>query len=168
MKDVVEDFKQAIEAEARYLLSISERQSEARRAPGSWSPKEIVGHLIDSAANNHGRFVGAQFRDDLVFEGYAQGEWVAAQGYADEPWVQLVDLWRLYNLHLLHAVSRIPAGELSRPRHPHSLHLIAWRLVDEGEPATLEYLIRDYVAHLKHHVGQIRQTCAPPPAELRY
>ncbi len=134
---------------------MTEEEAGVRRAAGAWSAKETVGHLIDSAANNHQRFVRGQFGDDLVFHGYAQDEWIAAQHYQDAPWARLVELWRLYNLHLLHVVSRIPAEVLERPRRPHSLDKIAFRLVDESEVATLEYLIRDYVEHLKHHLKQI-------------
>ena len=155
MKDALEDFRRTVEGAAESLLGMTEEQSERRSAPGKWSAKEVVGHLIDSAANNHQRFVRAQFQDDLVFPGYAQEEWNAAQHYQEESWPRLVELWRLYNLHLLRVVSHIKEEELRRPRHPHTLHRIAWKLVAEDEPATLEYLIRDYVEHLKHHLGQI-------------
>jgi hypothetical protein len=155
MKDALEDFRRTVEGAADALLALTDAQSERRPAPGKWSAKEVVGHLIDSAANNHQRFVRAQFQDDLVFPGYAQEEWNAAQHYREEPWPRLVELWRLYNLHLLRVVSHIKEEELRRPRHPHTLHRIAWKLVPEGEPATLEYLIRDYIEHLKHHLGQI-------------
>jgi len=155
MKDALEDFRRTVEEAAARLCAMGEAGAGARRGPGAWSNKETLGHLIDSAANNHQRFVRAQFQEDLSFPGYAQEEWVAAQHYGEAPWPQLVELWRLYNLHLLHVVSRIPAETLRRPRHPHTLHKIAWRLVDEREPATLEYLVRDYVNHMKHHLGQI-------------
>jgi DinB superfamily len=155
MNDAIEDFRRTVEGAALRLLALTEEQSESRRAPGAWSAKETLGHLIDSAANNHQRFVRAQFQDDLVLPGYAQEEWIASQGYQETSWACLVELWRLYNLHLLHVVSRIPEAELRRPRLPHSLHLIAFKLVGEDEPATLEYLIRDYIEHLKHHLGQI-------------
>jgi hypothetical protein len=138
-------------------------ESEERRGEEGWSPKEIVGHLIDSAANNHGRFVRAQFTDDLVFEGYAQEEWVAAQNYRGASWPALVELWRLYNLHLAHVMEHARHEELARPRHPHSLDRIAWQLVDAREPATLEYLMRDYVGHLKHHLAQIFAPGADAP-----
>ena len=157
MKDTLEDFTRTVEAAARRLLALGEEESGRRPAGGGWSAKETVGHLIDSAANNHQRFVRARTRDDLVFEGYEQDEWIAAQHYRDEPWEQLVGLWRLYNLHLAHVVARVPQSELRRPRHPHSLHRIAFRPVGEHEPATLEYLIRDYVEHLKHHLRQIEK-----------
>lgn len=154
-EEFLKDFRRTVEGAAERLLVLGERESEARPASGGWSPKETVGHLIDSAANNHGRFVRAQFKDDLVFEGYAQDEWVAAQNYQQVSWPQLVQLWRLYNLHLAHVMASARPPELTRPRRPHTLHRIAWRLVDEREPATLEYMMRDYVGHLKHHLAQI-------------
>lgn len=156
MKDALEDFRRTVEEASMRLRAMTDEEAAARRAPEAWSNKETLGHLIDSAANNHQRFVRAQFRADLAFDGYVQDEWIAAQGYDDAPWAQLVELWRLYNLHLLHVVSRIPAEELQRPRHPHTLHKIAWQLVDEHKPATLEHLIRDYVGHMKHHLAQIQ------------
>ncbi|MBA3766856.1 MAG: DinB family protein [Acidobacteria bacterium] len=155
MDDALEDFKLTIESAAEHLRSMTEAQSEERRAQGKWSPKEIVGHLIDSAANNHQRFVRAQFQDDLVFPGYEQENWVAAQHYQHASWPHLIELWKMYNMHLLHLISHIPAQKLGRLHHAHSLHKIAWKLVGETEPATLEYLIRDYIGHLKHHLQQI-------------
>jgi hypothetical protein len=156
MEDALEDFGQTVEAAAERLRGMTEEEAQARGVSGGWSAKETLGHLIDSAANNHQRFVRAQFRDDLDFPGYEQDEWIAAQHYQEASWSRLIELWRLYNLHLLHVVSRIPVEKLRQPRRPHSLHRIAFRLVDENEAATLEYLIRDYVEHLKHHLKQIQ------------
>ncbi|HEY0547568.1 MAG TPA: DinB family protein [Pyrinomonadaceae bacterium] len=155
MLDALEDFRETVEGAAARLLLITEEESERRVADGKWSPKEIVGHLIDSAANNHQRFVRAQFTDDLDFPGYEQEAWVAAQCYQRESWPQLIALWRAYNQHLRHVVSCIPEEKLKQLRARHSLDRIAWRLVGADQPATLEYLIRDYIAHLKHHLSQI-------------
>ena len=51
------------------LAAISDADAAKPRAPGKWSPKQIIGHLIDSASNNHQRFVRANFTDDLIFPG---------------------------------------------------------------------------------------------------
>src|SRR5215218_3535881 len=128
MEDVLDDF-------VRTVAEVS-----ARRGEGSWSAKETLGHLIDSASNNHQRFVRAQFGEDLVFPGYAQDDWVRAQAYEDEPWPQLVDLWRLYTLHLAHVCRRAPEGARLRPRARHNLDEIGWAKVSADEPATLEHL----------------------------
>jgi hypothetical protein len=155
MKNTLEEFRRTLDSAHARLLQMSEAESERRPAEGKWSAKEIIGHLIDSAANNHGRFVSAQFKDDLVFAGYEQEKWVAAQHYQEASWSSLLELWRSYNQHLLHLSSFVPPEILTRQVDHHSLHKIAWKPVDENSPATLEYLIRDYVDHLNHHLRQI-------------
>jgi hypothetical protein len=100
MQDFLDDFRQTIGTASEQLLQISAAQSAVPRAEGKWSPREIIGHLIDSASNNHQRFVRAQFTDDLVFAGYEQEGWVRVQNYQGEDWTELVQLWRLYNQHI--------------------------------------------------------------------
>ena len=155
MEDVLEDFVRTVEEASARLLSIPEAESGARRAGGEWSAKETLGHLIDSASNNHQRFVRAQLKEDLVFQGYAQDDWVRAQGYQEEPWPLLVNLWKFYNLHLAHVCRAAPERERLRARREHNLHEIGWAPVSREEPATLEHLMRDYVVHLKNHLRQI-------------
>jgi hypothetical protein len=156
-KDVLEDFRRTVETTAARLHALSDAEARnARDGVGeAWTPKEIVGHLIDSAANNHARFVRAQFTDDLVFSGYEQEEWVRAQRYNEESWPQLVELWKHYNLHLLHVMAAAPEETLKQPRARHSLDKIAWQMVDAQQPATLEYLMTDYIGHLKNHLRQV-------------
>jgi hypothetical protein len=154
MEDLLSDFRQTIETASLRLLHISEEQSATPKAQGKWSPKQIIGHLIDSASNNHQRFVRAQFTDDLVFPSYQQEEWVRAQRYDQEPWEQLVQLWKHYNKHLLHLMSVVPEEVRTRLRDKHNLAQTAWQTV-ENRPVTLEYIMRDYVEHLKNHVRQI-------------
>jgi hypothetical protein len=151
----LEDFKQTITSAAPRLLQISETQSEQPRAEEHWSSKQIIGHLIDSATNNHARFVLGQLKDDLVFPGYDQNRWVEIQHYQQAPWPQLVELWRAYNLHLLHVMSCAAPDKMNNSCTKHSLQTIAFETVSESEPVTLEYLMKDYVVHLKHHLAQI-------------
>lgn len=156
MREVVADFRRTVERAAARLLALGESERDAR-APGDegWTPKQIVGHLIDSAANNHRRFVLGQLADDLTFDGYAQEDWVRAQAYDRADWETLVSLWRSYNFHLAHVMAHAPAEVLQRERAAHTLDRIAFKTVPADRPATLEYLMRDYVGHLKHHLRQI-------------
>ena len=155
MQDFLEDFRQTINSASDKLLRISLEQSEVPRAAGKWSPKEIVGHLIDSASNNHQRFVRAQFNDDLIFAGYEQEGWVRVQDYQGEAWAELVQLWKLYNQHILHLMSRIPEETRLKLRYKHNLHQLASEALKENEPVTLDWFMRDYVDHMKKHLGQI-------------
>jgi len=149
------DFRDIIVSATARLREIPGEQSRRRLSTDDWAPIEVLGHLIDSAANNHQRFVRAQFTDDLVFPGYEQNQWVSSQKYRDESWPDVIQLWGAYNLHLAHAASVIPGDVLTKPRSPHTLDQIAFNLVNKNESTTLEYLIRDYVDHLQHHLNQI-------------
>ena len=155
MQDSARRLLLVLDAAAPRLLELDDTASAGRPAPGKWSSKEIVGHLIDSASNNHARFVRAQLQDDLIFPGYAQDDWVAAQRYQDAPWRQLVELWAAFNRHLARVMAAVPEDVRMKPRTRHNLHQIAFRTVPENQPATLDYFMRDYVYHLEHHLQQI-------------
>ncbi len=76
MQEWLEDFRQTVNSAAERLRAIHEAQAAQPRTEDHWSSKQIIGHLIDSATNNHARFVLGQLKDDLVFPGYDQDGWV--------------------------------------------------------------------------------------------
>jgi len=154
MEQFLNEFRDIVETARGNLLRLNAEQV-ASHAPAKWSPKQIVGHLIDSAANNHQRFVRAQFTDDLICAPYDQESWVNAQKYAEVAWSDLVNLWASYNLHLHHVIAVMPPDTLSRIRVKHNLDQVAWKSIDRTTPTTLEYFVRDYVGHMKHHLQQI-------------
>ena len=148
------DFRKTVDAAAARLLALTDEQAAVRSAEGKWSAKEVIGHLIDSASNNHGRFVRAQLQEELVFSGYEQAEWVAVQRYQERDWAELVSFWQAFNHQIALVMGAADAERLSRPRARHNLDLLAWQPLKSSEPATLEYFMRDYVGHLKHHLRQ--------------
>lgn len=155
MEHWLKDFRKTVESASDRLRTIDEAQAAKPRTEDHWSSKQIIGHLIDSATNNHARFVLGQLKDDLVFPGYEQDGWVRTNHYQDESWPQLVELWRAYNLHLHHVMSHADQAKLNTPCTLHTLQEIAFKTVPKSEPVTLEYLMKDYVDHLKHHLAQI-------------
>src|SRR5262245_51790152 len=144
MRDVADDISRVLDETLPRLRSLSETDSQQVRPGGRWSRREILGHLVDSAVNNHQRFVRATLQGELVFPSYEQEGWVSSQGYADRPWGALVELWSQLNRHVAHVVARIPAERLAAPCR-----------IGDGPPATLEFVARDYVRHLRHHLEQI-------------
>ncbi len=155
MGKFTEQYKEYIESTEENLRDMNDDFAATPYAPGKWLRKEALGHLIDSAANNHARFVIAQFSKDLTFNSYDEKLWVGAQNYKDESWQDLITLWANYNYHILHLVDSIPEDILTEERDIHNLNLICYEKPSADEPVTLEYLITDYFEHMQHHLMQI-------------
>lgn len=125
------------------LRNIPETDFSYKLAPEKWSKKEIIGHLIDSATNNHHRFVRVQF-EDVPHITYDQNKWNAASRYQDMKSNHVIDFWAHYNQHLIKVVQRIPEADLQRECNTGGV-----------ENVTLQWLIEDYVNHMEHHLKQI-------------
>jgi hypothetical protein len=136
--------KQTIDRELPNLRALTdEAAARTDGRPGSWSRKEELGHLIDSVTNNHVRLVLASVDGEFSGQGYAQDKWVAAHGYRDIEWRDLVELWYRYNALLAHLVERIPE------EHMHNRCVIGSGVI------TLRFVIEDYVLHMQHHLDHI-------------
>lgn len=144
-----------VEETAAKMLEIPDDVAGRPRAPGKWSRKEIVGHLIDSAVNNQLRFVRAQMQADLVFPGYDQEAWVRIQRYQERPWPELVQAWRTYNAQVASIMRTAAPAQIERARSPHNLDQIGFRPLPADTDATLGFLMRDYIEHLQHHIAQV-------------
>ena len=126
------------------LVDIAEDDASQPPAPGQWSKKQILGHLIDSASNNHQRFVRAQLAESYDGPTYEQESWVATQNYATESWPDLVNLWLLYNRHLLHIIRTVREDALTVPC-----------VIAGSAPVPLSEVISSYVDHMEHHLAQV-------------
>ena len=137
--------KKIIPESAEKMKNIPEDIMSAKPSPEKWSKKEILGHLIDSAANNHSRFVRAQFEEHpFKIQEYSQDKWVNSQNYRSMNTADIISMWEIYNGHITRVLEKIPREKLSTP-------------VDIGtsESLTLEWLIKDYVDHIEHHLKQV-------------
>ncbi len=150
-----EQYIEYIDLTETNLYDMTDEFAATPYGPGKWLRKEVLGHLIDSAANNHARFIAAQFSKELVFNTYDENLWVQAQNYKDESWKDLISLWANYNMHIIHLLDSIPEDTLTEPREVHNLDVICYEKPSPDEPATLEYLISDYFEHMQHHLIQI-------------
>ena len=145
--DVINRLKNNIESVPAKFLKFSESELRGKHAPAKWSKKELLGHLVDSAANNHIRFVEAQFDDEpFHMKGYAQNEWVEIQNYNDKDTGSLVEIWKCYNEHILFIMENTPEENLN-------IKCIAEDAFENAE--TLFLLMKDYVDHMDHHINKI-------------
>lgn len=142
------DIENAVNEACQQLRNLPDGTIEARPYHGAWSVKEIVGHLVDSASNNHQRFVRLQVADSLSFPDYSQDNnaWVSIQHYQQAPWDDLLALWRSFNLHLARVIGTVDERCIDR----------IWA-VDEDTSITLGELMTDYLRHLKDHLQQIEE-----------
>ena len=139
------ELRQVANSFSRELLAADGSAAARRPDAQTWSPKEVLGHLIDSAANNHQRFVRAQETDALTVPGYEQNHWVESQGYQEADWPHLIALWTHLNLHLADVIARIRPDKYGVPC-----------VIGGSDPVTLEFVIVDYLRHVRHHMAQIR------------
>jgi DinB superfamily len=149
VQQVTDELLRSVESTAAWLKRLNDTMVRARPTTNAWSIQEIVGHLIDSAANNHQRFVRAQDADTLTFPRYDQDRWVEIQDYRAIPWHELVDFWLLFNRHLARVMRNVPEAKWETPCS-----------LGGEDPVTLKFLMEDYVVHLQHHVQQMRERAA--------
>jgi hypothetical protein len=133
------------------LMTENENLADIRLAPDKWTLKEMIAHLIDSASNNHQRFVRMQLEPALVFPKYDAEEWKNVTKIASFDYALLVTLWKTYNALLMHLIENMNPATLDH----------VWRREDKD--ISLEALIHDYFAHMELHrklfedrVGEIR------------
>lgn len=148
MRDVARHLRETLDRCTPLLLAVPAAAAAAaahRPAAGKWSKLEILGHLIDSAGNNQQKFVRLLLAGGpLDFVGYQQRGWVEAQHYRSADWPELVALWRALNRHLAQVIEHAPIDRLANT------------ITIDGEgPFRLDFVMRDYVEHTKHHLLQI-------------
>lgn len=159
-QDVIDGINEVMNREIPFLLSLSEDQVGVKRNHQNRTVKMLVGHLIDSASNNHQRMVRLQYAPRcgnsmpntemgmLVFPDYTQDNdlWIALQDYQHEDWATLVTLLQLYNKHICHIIGATDISKINN-----------YWLDYEGCRVTLDAMIRGYISHLNLHFGQIHE-----------
>ena len=145
MVELSQRLKDVVERARRELEGYSDPAAANPIQTGGWSRKQVLGHLIDSASNNHQRFVRALLQGELAWPDYDQPGCVRVQRYQEARWADLVELWTSYNGFLAHVVAGIPESKLKTVCR-----------IGKDDPITLEELAIDYLRHMQHHLDQIR------------
>ena len=146
----------AIDEGVGLFRGASEEATARRPAADAWCAREVIGHLIDSACNNHRRFIINQDAEQLIVDPYRQNEWVARQRYAQTAASELVQTWSVYNRHIARVIEAMPDDVLGRDRGPMGRHSFPYSGVPPTDVVTLRHLVEDYVGHIRHHLKQIR------------
>jgi hypothetical protein len=142
--DLAQWFRAELDDIHGVLTALPAKLADVPWREGGWTRKQIVGHLLDSATNNRQRFVRAGAEDGHSGPQYGQDAWVAAHGYAEQPWATLLAWWETEHEILMAVVDRVPADRLE-----------ANYKVGDDAPVTLRFLIEDYIAHQRWHLKQL-------------
>jgi hypothetical protein len=146
---LAQDFRRELNAIYAELLTLDPALAGTPWRIGGWTRKQIVGHLLDSAANNRQRFVRAAIDGQYAGPKYAQDAWVAAHGYATRSWDTLLHWWQAEHEILAAVVDGIPEERLH-----------ASCIVGDDAPVSLRFLIEDYLAHQRWHLAQLKAAAA--------
>jgi len=115
------------------------------RPPESWSVKEELGHLLDSAANNHQTIVRAQVEENPAMPGYDGEKWVSLHAYQKRDWHELIGTWGALNRQMLAAAEAVPDAAWSRTC-----------TIEDSAPLTIQFVFEDYIHHMRDHLRHMK------------
>jgi hypothetical protein len=142
--EIAQRFRAEVDAVHSALLAVPVNLDDTPWRVGGWTRKQIVGHMLDSAANNRQRVVRASIHGRFTGPDYAQAEWVSAHGYSELTWATLLQWWEVEHEILAAAVDHVPEERLD-----------AVCVIGENAPVTLRFVIEDYFRHQRWHLQQL-------------
>ena len=145
MEKSIAELREIVTLFSNKLNQFSEEELSAKKAPGKWSRKEIIGHLIDSAQNNLRRFLCGQYENEPPAIAYVQDFWVAANDYNKMDKADIISLWKLMNERICAVLENMPSENYNKTCNTGK---------KEIELHSLQWLAEDYNKHLKHHLNQ--------------
>ena len=145
---IIEEIIALVRRWENIFITLSPETTTKNRNKQERNVKQILGHMIDSASNNHQRMVRLQYTPKLEFPDYTlhNDQWIAIQNYQKEHWITLVQLWKYFNLHIAHLISHVDKAALKN----------SW-IDSDGEKVTLGQMIYSYLSHLKLHLNEIEE-----------
>jgi len=145
---ITSGISEVIESWESRLIHLRTETITIKRNKQNRTIKQILGHLIDSASNNHQRMVRLQYNTELIFPDYRQNNdrWIAIQDYQESNWINLVQLWKFFNLHIIQVIQSVDKDKLKNYWHDF-----------EGTKVTLEQMINGYLGHLNLHMMEIQE-----------
>jgi len=122
------------------IMLTNEEFADVKLGEDKWTLKEMIGHLVDSASNNHQRFIRLQLQEELSLPGYEAEEWKQVSKVNELDYRFLIDFWKTYNNYLIYIIKKIKQSCLKH----------VWKS-GTGDK-TLEFLVEDYFEHIKWHI----------------
>ena len=138
----------------RELAGLSESQALLRYAPGKWTPKEVLGHLLDTERIFTYRALRFARADAQELPGFDQDEFAANSEANDRPMSDLLTEYHAVRAATLAFFGSLNGGQLDRAGRAN------------GGPVAVRSLLYIVAGHEQYHLTILRERYWPalPPA----
>jgi len=143
--DIISHLEKSMTESLEFLSTITEDQSHYAYAPGKWTIKEVMGHLIDAERIFAYRALRIARKDKTNLPGFEENDYVAAAGFNGIKWADLLHQFRTLrqsNVALFYTFSET-------------------QLQQEGTandaPTNVKALIYIIAGHHLHHMNVIKE-----------
>ncbi len=125
--------------------NLTKEERSFKPFPDVWSPREIIGHLIDSARYNLMRFSEVLLESSpYLLKVYDPDNLVLLFDYQNQNDKNLIPFWEQLNLQISGIIRNVKTADLER------------LVIIQGEVYSLAYIMFDYVGHLGHHLAELK------------
>jgi hypothetical protein len=146
MQNAIYKFEKLLHENSEYLRSLDNETLE-NKLPEKWSKKEILGHLVDSSIHNLIRFTEINYLPKPYnHRPYSQNDLVNINQYQTMDMEELIQLWYSINKQIIRLFKSVDEKALDYEI-----------LLSDGSMINLDFLMKDYVEHLEHHINQIKK-----------
>src|SRR5438874_2743196 len=112
--EIVSTLNSVLESTLSILGGLTEENAISAYAPGKWSIKQVVGHVIDSERVFTYRALCVGRNDKTPLPGFEQDDYVAATDFNARPFPTLLDEWMVVRQSGIHLFKHFSAEEWLR------------------------------------------------------
>jgi hypothetical protein len=139
-KDVVKALSEQVQEVRNYFKDKNEAQSEKAYAPGKWTPKELLGHIIDTDRIMAFRALCICRGEQAALPGFDQDSYMAAVNFNKIPLEDLLDDFELERKSLLSMIRLLPEAAFYR------------KGIANDTTISVSALLHIIVGHTAHHL----------------
>ncbi len=120
-------------------------QAEFAYAPGKWTLKEVLGHVLDTERLFMYRALSIARGDASPLPGMSQDDWMATAPFAGRTLASVLAEWTAVRASTIAFVDGLPADAWAR------------RGVASGNPFTVNALLHVVAGHVQYHLAHARE-----------
>lgn len=143
--DLVALLKEQADDTANLLTGVSPEQADYAYAPGKWSIKQVVGHIIDAERVFAYRAMRFARNDETELPGFDENSYVDNANFAQRSLADLLEEFRHVRASTIHFVKNLDPQALTR------------RGKASNNPVSVRALLYIIAGHERHHTALLRE-----------